>query len=316
MVMTDENTPYIDYKPGALITAESTNEMQVRIKQDIIARVRAGIEGIDTVPNAENADKLENKTLEQIYQTLIERILAELRAETGYRRVFKKLKTGQTTLIEHGLGNQPLVDVYALDYFRVVSTESGTQRITWVNFYIYHSGERRFRERLEDGSIVNIEIEPSDGRVFRVSLEEMLNFLGVAYNDDTSLADLENELWKKLNMPPHDDFDDDQYTHSPWFDKCCTDSKTVADIKRRGDWNDIWVQTRPRKTLNLAQNNTDDVLNPAAPMNVEVVHYGTNKLGLTLVANPDHLRDIVTELRENEGRNIADELKVMVLLKV
>src|SRR5262252_1693576 len=50
---------------------------------------------------------------------------------------------------------------------------------------------------------------------------------------------------------PNDEFEEDQYCHSPWFEKCCGEQRTVGELKKRGDWDDIWFQMRPRKTINF-----------------------------------------------------------------
>jgi hypothetical protein len=195
--------------------------------------------------------------------------------------------------------------------------------VTWVNFYMYHTSERRFRKRTPDGRIENIEIEGTNGALFKISLEDMLKFLGIDAPDDSSLSDVETEMWKKLNQSPHDNFDDDQYAASPWFTKCCQERMTIKDIRKRGEWNDIWVQFRPRKTVNLPipTVNTDGVPSGllAAPVNIEVKQYNLTTIGVTLLEDPIYSPEFRAAMGpEGEGRMdlIQSELKVMILLKV
>ena len=56
-------------------------------------------------------------------------------------RIFKRLEVGEESVVEHNLLASPLVDVYQLDYFRVVASEDGYKYTTWVNFFLYHTSE-------------------------------------------------------------------------------------------------------------------------------------------------------------------------------
>lgn len=303
--MATETTPYITRNPGDLITAEDWNEMQRKIKEDIAKQVQEAIEKIDKVPNADNAHKLENKTTAELSEEILEKARAELPARTGYRMLFKRLKTGEEKVIEHGLKAAPLVDVYQLDYFQVVCSEDEEKSLMWVNFYLYHSSEKKLRPPTPPGGNP-IEIEPIDSHPYKIRFSDLLSLYQVKYTETSTLADVENEFWKALFAKPNGEFefDDDQYCHSPWFDKCCCDLKTIDDLKKRGDWDDIWFQMRPRKTIDYSGTSPTP-----APTQIQVVHFDFDNLGIKLVANP-----VLPTLEGNKPS--PDELKVMVLLKV
>jgi hypothetical protein len=302
--MPTETTPYITRNPGDLITAEDWNEMQRKIKEDIAAQVRDAIDKIDKVPNADNAAKLENKTTDELSEEILEKARQELPTRTGYRMLFKRLKSGEEKVIEHGLKAAPLVDVYQLDSFEVVCSEDEQKSSMEVNFYLYHSSEKKLKH---EGK--SFEIESIDSHPYKIQFSDLLSLYQVKYTEASTLADVENEFWKALFAPPNDEFDDDQYCHSPWFDKCCCDLKTVEDLKKRGDWDDLWFQMRPRKTINYPLNSN----NPTpAPTQIQVAHFDFDNLGIKLVMNP-----ILPTLEDQKGQvPSSNELKVMVLLKV
>ena len=131
---------------------------------------------------------------------------------------FKVLKVGTENIIEHNLGDAPLVDVYQLNYFPVICSEDDQKSDPWVNFYLYHSSEKRLRLEAEKPAI---EIESAKGPFHRILFSDMLTRYNVSYTEDSTLDDLETEFWKALFGEPNDSFDDDQYCHSPWFDRCC-----------------------------------------------------------------------------------------------
>ncbi|MDJ0753561.1 MAG: hypothetical protein QNJ45_08605 [Ardenticatenaceae bacterium] len=347
--------PYIKHHAGDLITADNSNDLQVMIREDIAKQAKEAAESITHVESADNAAHLEDHTLQQIKDELKNEILAEIPKRTGYRRLFLKLKLHEEKVVHHDLKTCPLVDLYQLDYFRVGASEDGYQFETWVNFYLYQSGEKRLRfrdENLPDSPLRTVDIEPQDGHAYRIPFKDMLEMYSVDYSDDSSLNDLETEFWKAFFAAPNDEFDDDQYAHSPWFDRCCRENMSVSEIKRKRNWDDIWFQMRPRKTVNYpylggnpidpanntpvdnygqpeapiaAENINDGIPVMPAPTQIEVTHFDLNHLGLMLLRpavyppelfappnNPDGPGGIAEDRREQ----ILSELKIMLLLKV
>ncbi|NJK53367.1 MAG: hypothetical protein HC936_12130 [Leptolyngbyaceae cyanobacterium SU_3_3] len=248
---------------------------------------------------AEEALTLAGKTFEDILNSILDSVFKALPSRTGYLQLFKQLSVGKEEEIHHKLKAFPLVDVYQLDYFKVVCSEDGNKPYTeWVTFYLYHSSEKRIR--LEDGTSIQIESTES-ARPYKVPFKDLLEQYHIPYDDDSSLGDLETEFWKAFFTPPNDNFDDDQYCHSPWFDRCCRESKTVGELKSRGDWDDLWLQMRPRKTINYPQavivppqpNPNNAPLPTAAPTQLQVVHFDYETLGIKVLSEPVYPRELI-----------------------
>jgi hypothetical protein len=314
------NGPYIEFMAGQLIAAEVMNDMQSQIRSDITAQAQAAVDNISLVPRAQDADALEGQTLAEITQAIIDQAISQMALESGYRRLYKKLKKGEVVVVEHGLQNCPLVDLYQLEYFQVVASEDGYSYATWVNFFIYHSSEKRIRYAPEGETAQNIVIEPSKGQPYRIPFKDLLAWYKVQYNDDSSVGDLETEFWDALFANPNDQFDDNQYAHSPWFDRCCREERTVKSLKQKGDWDELWVKVVPRKTVNYeqpgtGQNEPDPDFPIPAPMNVGVSHFDLNRVGLTLLNNPVYSAEVEAGLRAEDREGWEEELKVMVLLR-
>ena len=330
--------PYITQHPGDAITAEDNNQMQIMIKEDIDARVQKAVDEKDRVANADNADKLEQKTLAEIAEEIIKKALAAIPKQTGYRQLLLKLEVGEEKVVEHALKACPLVDLYQLDYFKVGASEDGYQFETWVNFYIYHSTERRLRFKDQSDPaepMKTVDIELTDSHPYKIPFVEMLERYGVEYTDDSSLGDLENEFWKAFFAAPNDKFDDDQQAHSPWFDRCCRENMSVKEVKRKRDWDDIWFQMRPRKSMYFvrSQDLEGELISAEsggpvqATTQVEVTHFNFNTLGMRILRQPVYPPDFILPenndvpddwegLEPERWDQVRNELKVMALLKV
>ena len=335
--MTDQQ-PYVEFKPGDLIAAEVFNDLQSQIRGDITTQAQAAVDGITQVPRSGDSDKLEGQSLADIRQSIIDQAVGEVSRRSGYTRLYKKLHTGDWKYIEHNLQNCPLVDVYQLLYFRVVASEDDDRYLTWVNFYIYHSSEKRIRFAEEGAKPISVAIEPSDGPAFRFPLKDMLDAYHVEYTDDSSMVDVETDFWEAIFADPNDEFDDNQYTHSPWFDRCCREERNVRSLRQRGDWDDLWVKVMPSKTINYPfqlltsgeggqiiwsvefPNNADPL---PRPTQVEVAHFDLNTLGVRLLHNPIPQVDVLQMRAAGDDSPLAqevahipnDELKVMLLLR-
>ncbi|MCP4285500.1 MAG: hypothetical protein GY792_13755, partial [Gammaproteobacteria bacterium] len=316
-------------KAGDPWTVEDFHELQTMVKGDIRGSIRSAIDEIEQVAKARDADKFGGKNPEEYAKAIVDRVLAELPKRTGYQMLFKDLKVSEESVVNHQLGAFPLVDLYQLDYFRVIASEDDHIYETFTTFYLYHSSESKIRFRPEEtptAPSVSLPIDPEDGHVYRIPFYRMLELYDVKYDDDMSLGDLENEFWQAFLSDPNDDFDDDQYCHSPWFDRCCREMRTVQYLKRRGNWDDMWFQVHPQKTVNYP--NDDPTWRPNQ---IGVAHFDLNTLGLMLLKTPDlpasqtdpvPLDELYGGQDAGEGefpppqavRN--DHLKVMALLKV
>jgi hypothetical protein len=320
--------PYVPAQPGGLITAELWNEMQRRIYGDIGTRIEKAVADLKRVDRSGDAEKLGGKTAEELAKEIVARALGEIPKRTGYRRVFARLPVVnpnpappvEYVEIKHELKAYPLVDVYQLDAFPVICRADNESGLAWVNFYLYHSSEKRI------GRPEAVVIQESRGPVFRLPFFATLAELGVEYQDDDSLADLVNEFWKKLFSAPNGEFDERQYCHSPWWQRCCSDDRTVADIRRAGDENDLWVKLQPRKTINypslpvgIVPPETNGV---PVPPDLEVVHFDLDTLGIRMIHRGRSALPVnVADPRAGhtfpiEGGLVArDDLAVMVLLQ-
>lgn len=305
--------PYVPAHPGGLITAELWNDMQRRIHGDIGARIEKAVADLKRVDRSGDADKLGGKTPEELAKEIIARALGEIPRRTGYRRVFTRLPIGRPgdmeyTEIKHDLKAFPVLNVLQLDPFQVICRADTESSPAWVHFYLYHTSEKRI------GRPQAVTIQESRGPVFRLPFFATLAELGVEYQEDDSLADLVNEFWKKLFSAPSDEFDESHHCHSPWWQRCCSDDRTVADIRRAGDENDLWLKLKPRMTINyprsqispalveavvqfrlgnnaaalaaLGRVREQDVLvasGIAVPPDIEVVHFDLDTVGIRVV---------------------------------
>jgi hypothetical protein len=339
--MPELNNPYLERSPGDLITAEDWNSMQLKVRQDIGETTRKAVEQLTRVQAAGTADKLEGKSLDQVIDEVLRRALQEIRSDSGYRQLFKVLRLGEENLVTHDLHLCPLVDVYQLDYFQVVCCEDKDTYPTWTLFYLQHDSEDRVRYA-KDTTRGSLSVQPDRGTEFKMPFAELLSRYHVKYNNETSLSEVADDFWSAFFAGSNHHFLDDKYCHSPWFDKCCRDEKTVGEAIHNGDWKNLFIQMRPRKTINypaasLAVENggipTESPLPPKedtdrksfervqqAPTQVQVTHHDFDKLTLTLLTRPVYPLGVA---RDEPSGDLADqiadyaaELNVMVLLKV
>ena len=84
----------------------------------------------------------------------------EIRGRSGYQQLFKILKSGEVTALQHDLGTAPLVDVYKLEYFEVVCREDDETRAAFATFYLSHSDEHRVR--VTDESAARQQRQPAE----------------------------------------------------------------------------------------------------------------------------------------------------------
>lgn len=311
--MANDVSPYRESKPGDLWTAELWNEVQKEIRGDIGKRIEAAIKAIERVPQADNADHLENQTADELTASILDKVRQELPALTGYRKLFKRLEPNKENLIPHGLGTFPLVQLFQLRKFRAVCSEDDQRTAEDVYFYIYHTSERRMRFTPEGGGTTEtIDIEMTDQTFeapFRIKFADLLSQYRVEYTDTSTLEDLETEFWDAFFADPNDRFDDTDICHSPWFDRCCGERRSVRDLKARGDWDEIWVKILPEKTVNTAPRAASATL-PAVvqkPADINVFQHSFDVLGLTYAPPP-----------VPPGGDVAppEDVRLLVLLKV
>jgi hypothetical protein len=328
---TNAPTPYIPQNPGDLISAENWNQVQVDVKQDIAAQIQTAVGNIKSVDHATNADQLDGQTADQLTQSILKQAEEILPERTGYFRSFNKLQAAtppappQEKILKHGLKSFPLVDVYQLDYFPAICSggeNDNTPR--WVNFFLYHTSERTLTVKgATPATSPKAVIEAPNEQPFRVLFSDMLALYQVQYTDTTTLDELETAFWTAFWVAPNDEFDSDQYCHSPWFEKCCGEKRTVKTLKDGGAWKDIWFKMVPRKTINYptpasaAPVQTDPNIpfdGSVAPTQIQVVHHDFDTVGIKLLMDPIYPQPFMEGAFQLPAN--PKQLKVMVLMKV
>jgi len=253
---------YIPRHPGDLITAADWNNLQSKIKDDIGKQIKEAINNLTNVPSSENTHKIDNQTLDELTKAILEKARQELPLRTGYLRRFKMLSNKVETVIEHNLGAYPEVDIYELEKFEAICSEDGIKTFiprdaskdTGVYFYLYQTDEQRITTTVkkDDGTDTKASavIEVKNETAFRIPFHEMLAYYKIEYTDSSTLDYLETEFWSAFKEQ-NDKFEDDLICHSPWFDRCCGEERTVADLRQ--DWKHLWFKVKPRKTINSTE---------------------------------------------------------------
>jgi hypothetical protein len=328
-------TPYIPLNPGNLITAEDWNKVQIDVKKDIAAQIQTALGQINNVLHAADADKLGGETPEQLTQDIIKQVLSAIPMRTGAQMIFKRLAICEEKVIKHGLRAFPLVDVYQLEYFKALCAKGETaaeETPEWVNMYLYHSSERKLRIPGTTPPIT-VDIEVPNTQPYKIPFADLLALYQVNYTNTTTLADLEIFFWKAFFADPNDQFDPDQFCHSPWFEKCCGEQRSVKELKDTGEWDGIWFKMEPRKTINYPEAQvaiiptggtgtggfkfTSACGSQHGPTQIEVTHHDFDTLVIKLLAPPVYPPDIPgQQAMFTAPPEFQNELKVMVLLKV
>src|SRR5262252_8790430 len=103
--MANETAPYISRNPGDLLSAEDWNQVQVDIKNDIAGQIQKAMGQIEDVPHADDADKLDGKSLEDITKDIIQKVLEMVKHQAGgYQRLFRRVEQCRPEVfINHGL---------------------------------------------------------------------------------------------------------------------------------------------------------------------------------------------------------------------
>ncbi len=298
--MLEDQKPFTVFEPGQLITAEAMNAMQAMMRAEIGSQISKALEALTEIDKAKDSDALGGDSPEDLLKKFLEKAMQQFPSHTGYMKLFKVLEFDERNLIEHELKLCPLVDLYELKSFDVVCAHDDDKHNERVRFFLYHTSEKKIRN--DD---VTIEIETTGEPPFSIPLSELLDYLNVEYTDESSLGDLETEFWKAMFAPPNDAFDPADYCHSPWFERCCREERTVGSIKAKGDWDDLKVKIQPCKTVNPPADTpgNDSV---RLPRGILVEHHDFDRLSLTLkeaIIGPD-------------GDEARLPLCVMALLKV
>jgi hypothetical protein len=301
------------------------------------AKITTAIAGVKDVDHAKAADKLGDMTLADITKHILDLAFAQIPKRTGYMQVFLKLKVGVIKNVAHNLKAFPVTDVYQLLRFDAVCATddtSGDARRDQALFYLHHASERR----IYFDKTVPVDIERDDRPKFRIIWKNLIDQLVEAklleYTDDTTIDELEVNFWKALfASPPNDDFDPDAYCHSPWFEKCCGEKRTVGDLVKHGDFKNIYLKMEPVKTVNwdpepaIKQGSSSSSSSSSSsgagsdgpgvwPANVVVAQADLDTVSLILAAPVPFQTDLPNGLPGAIQPVTQDTLPIMLLLKV
>jgi hypothetical protein len=213
------------------------------------------------------------------------------------------------------------VDVYELQWFDVICSEDDVKEKHAVLFFLYHSSEKRIRTKTVGGTVEEAEIEPTGPGNFRIPFLKMLELYKVPYDDESSLGDVETEFWRAFFSPPNDEFDDDHHCHSPWFDRCCGEKRSIGELKKRGDLNELWFKTQPVKIVNppspIPPSGNEPGLDERLPSDVVIRQFDFDTIGARVLESHVFAQPPATDDGEPQiPDHLVEELPVMILLKV
>lgn len=276
--MAERPDPYIKYRPGDMITAESTNEEQVQIKEDILGKVGQVQKNLDDykllpVDAARFGGKLPEEWTKYYDGRYV--LKSELKEGLGlYRRYFKTLdRPGlEPATINHDLGRFPIVEVselLPLDRGGLTNdeVESNTLASNYRFLVYYATATDRASSKL---------VTRSNDKVFWGDpLPFIMEQFGKTPTDKQRFSDILNDLWGAMFDPGDDQdrFDNIKFGFSRYVEEhIIHDRLTYADLRENGMWEDLRVAMRPRLVSPLGgelQRVGDDF---ALPLPVNVYH--------------------------------------------
>lgn len=243
--------PYIPHSAGDLVTAEDWNEMQQFVKADLADNAAADTKAVGelkTLIANVDAPKFGGKTPDDWTGDLDKRYIRrdEPQAPGQYRRYFKQVDKElagtpppiEPAVIEHNLCRFPLVEVFELQPLLKAPTPSGLDA---VKFLIYYATKLDPIAKL-------LNTESSDRFYWGDLLGFWLDQFGVTPALTQSFSDLVNDFWGKMFDPglEQDEFNNESFGNTPYVQKWMDDDKTVGDLVKGGQWDDIRVATRPK----------------------------------------------------------------------
>ena len=325
--MTNQTTPYVSRNPGDLLSSSDWNQMQVSIKEDILANKEAAKAEIreEGVNMAGNSSKFDSKTSTEWVAHLDERYAQKVHDHeeiAGYRRYIKRFTDDDdVALLDHALGRYCLVDVYTL--LEVVGLTNDRKileecpELETCKLFVYYG----HREAERYGLMGNIH-----RRKVRIGipLEQFLAELAVQYEDDDTLGDVLNDMLDAFMEDPNDEI---THCRSTWIEDSVKERRKVQELKEADEWPDIKVALAPRQ---LRGDAVIEELEVNVGEDIRPVHVSIRRRVSVLHANYETTAVMVeTDIRIREGlpdgvteeqvREAAEEmmkpLDLMVLLR-
>jgi len=248
--------PYIERNPGDLITAEDWNEMQQYVKADLADNATADDERHQQLLKqiAEvDAAKFGSKTPEEWTDDLDGRYVKrdDPQAAGEYRRYFKQVDKGladgtiEPAVIEHKLCRFPIVEVYELNRLFDEDPLAGEADpvFDWqtIKFLVYYASKR-------DPIAELLRTESADWYYWGDPLPFWLDRFRVQPALTQAFDDLLNDLWGHMFDPglEQDEFTNVSYGHTPYVQRWIDGDKSVDDLLKGGQWDDLDVAIRPQ----------------------------------------------------------------------
>jgi len=262
--------PYIEAHPGELITAQAWNEVQIDVKEDIAAEIATAKQEIihTEVDKSKDSEEFGGKTPQEWTDELDQRYAPKNHNHEGQtvrRRYIKQFTPDvNEALLVHDLGQFPLVDVYEL----LPVATAGDQQFAACKV-LFFSGHA-------DADNLGLRVRVYRDRALRgIIFERLAAEIGLQYTDDSSIADVVDDFWTQFMLDPNDEI---EHCQTPWIDDCCERNRTVGELKKSGDWDDLYIGVNPRKCglgAPLMQGDQGAVQQPTCRVRVSHVNYDT-----------------------------------------
>jgi hypothetical protein len=298
-----ETKPYVEFKPGDLITAEAHNEMQQAIKAEIeanakndqknFAELQEGLKNVD-------AKTFGGKTPDSWKDDLDKRYIKRDEPQNvgRYKRYFRQVDQNTTNpptvwepvVIEHKLCRFPIVEVCELSaLFTTQPTGRGLGNpadwpFDWekAKFLVFYSSSR-------DPIAEILSTEAGERIYWGDTLVFILDQLGIKPTPTQKLDDVFNDMWGKLFKTDDEDteFHSSAYGHTPYVHKWIDPGdKSVDDLIKGGQWEDLRVAIRPM----LLPTGTDG-------NSLRVAHISQNAVEVRIADGPNTGTDLMILLR-------------------
>jgi hypothetical protein len=289
-----ETQPYITRNPGDPVTAGDWNDLQVQVKDDIAAQIAAAKADVVAtgVHHADDADQFARRSDTQWLSELDKRYAPIGHVHEGpsaYRRYLKHFSSDpglNEVLLEHHLGAFPLIDIYELAPIIGAQANPGPFSLF---FYYGHADEEKYG--------LSVRVGRERARL-GLHLDRLLAEIGLEYTDDSSIGDVVNDMWDALRKDPNDEL---AHGTSPWIDEACGEARTVAELKRTQQWDDLYLGIKPVKVTLLPGSGTP----PQAPQftvtavqaNYDTVYLKVDGFGKDPAGNDREQADLMILLR-------------------
>lgn len=304
------NEPYIARNPGDLITAEDWNEVQKLMRADLAENAEADAQAVADLTGkiaSVDAPKFGGKTPDEWTDQLDKRYVRrdDPQAAGQYRRYFKQvdrqvLPPGGGTaffepcVIEHKLCRYPIVELFELAALFGANplTDATEPPFVWdkVKFLIYYASKR-------DPIAELLRTESTDWFYWGDPLTFLLDQFGVKPAVSQKFDDLINDFWGKMFDPglEQDEFKRDSYGHTPYLQRWIDDDKSVGDLVKGGQWDDLRVAIRPQLLSSCLK---ESVVPPPAAVTdeVKVLHLSQNAVEIRVPTPPGNAPPVGMDL--------------------